>query len=239
MIFRGQYGVHMDPRTAYQRCHDLQYDSFGSVQGLLESMRDYQRMAPQKLSDANLESILWNKVPIRLQKEVGQMTEGSLQELFQKLLKAEEVVKERERRSSHRGSATHDFRSRYSQRTPVQSNNYTSGQQNNQKEENKAPMQQDYAKSIKCFRCGKKGHVAKSCRVVVNQIGVEQANKGQHLRGQPVDSKQVDSQQHNDSRSLIDSNQVLPSTSEQDNQMMTTADAQAWIRILTVSKSGK
>ena len=60
-IFRGQYGVHMDPRTAYQRCHDLQYDSFGSVQGLLEAMRDYQRMAPQKLSDANLESILWNK----------------------------------------------------------------------------------------------------------------------------------------------------------------------------------
>ena len=61
-IFRGQYGIHMDPRTAYQRCHDLQYNSFGSVQGLLEAMRDYQRMAPQKLSDANLESILWNKV---------------------------------------------------------------------------------------------------------------------------------------------------------------------------------
>ena len=98
-------------------------------------------------------------------------------------------------------------------------------------------MQQDYAKSIKCFRCGKKGYVAKSCRVVVNQIGVEQANKCQHLRSQPVDSKQavskqvdskqVDSQQHNNRWPLIDSNQVLlPSTSEQDNQMMTTADAQ-------------
>ena len=103
-VFRGQYGVHMDPRTAYQRCHDLQYDSFGSVQGLLEAMRDYQRMAPQKLSDANLESILWNKIPIKLQKEVGQLTEGSLQELFQKLLKAEEIVRERERSSSLRGS---------------------------------------------------------------------------------------------------------------------------------------
>ena len=53
--------------------------SFGSVQGLLEAMRDYQRMTPQKLSDANLESILWNKVSIKLQKEVGQLTEGSLQ----------------------------------------------------------------------------------------------------------------------------------------------------------------
>ena len=61
----------MDPRTAYQRCHDLQYNRFGSVQGLLEAMRDYQHMAPQKLSDANLESILWNKVPIKLQKEAG------------------------------------------------------------------------------------------------------------------------------------------------------------------------
>ena len=66
----------MDPRTAYQRCHDLRYDSFGLVQGLLEAMRDYQRMAPQKLSDANLESILWNKVPIKLQKVVGQLTKG-------------------------------------------------------------------------------------------------------------------------------------------------------------------
>ena len=48
--------VNMDPRTVYQHCHDLQYDNFGSVQGLLESMRDYQHMAPQKLSDTNLES---------------------------------------------------------------------------------------------------------------------------------------------------------------------------------------
>ena len=69
-IFRGQYGIHMDPRIAYQRCHDLQYDGFGSVQGLLEAMRDYQRMAPQKLSDANLESILCNKVSIKLQKKL-------------------------------------------------------------------------------------------------------------------------------------------------------------------------
>ena len=71
-------------------------------------------MAPQKLSDANLKSILWNKVPIKLQKEVDQMTEGSLQKLFQKLLKAEKVVKEGERRSSHRDSATYKFRNRYS-----------------------------------------------------------------------------------------------------------------------------
>ena len=63
--------------------------------GLLESMRDIKEW--HKLSDANLESILWNKVPVKLQKEVGQMTEGSLPKTFQKLLKAEETVKERER----------------------------------------------------------------------------------------------------------------------------------------------
>ena len=101
----------MDPRTAYQRCHNLQYNCFGFVQGLLEAMRDYQRITLQKLSDADLESILWNKVPIKLQKEVGQLTEGSLQELFQKLLKAEEIVKEREQRNTFsRGSTTHEFR---------------------------------------------------------------------------------------------------------------------------------
>jgi len=31
-----------------------------------DAMRDYQRMAPHKLSDENLESILWNKVPMEL-----------------------------------------------------------------------------------------------------------------------------------------------------------------------------
>ena len=85
-IFRGH--AIMDPRTAYQRCHDLQYDNFGSVQGLLEAMRDYQCTAPQKLSDANLESILWNKVPIKLQKEVGQLTEGSLQRVISKVIES-------------------------------------------------------------------------------------------------------------------------------------------------------
>ena len=48
------------------------------------------------------------------------MTEGSLQELFKKLLKAEEVVKERGRRSSHRGSVFREFRGRYT--VPLNSN---------------------------------------------------------------------------------------------------------------------
>jgi len=77
-VYKGQYGIHLDPRTAYQRCHELSYDQFGSAQGLLDAMRDYQRMAPQKLSDETLESILWNKVPTELQKEVKEITDGSV-----------------------------------------------------------------------------------------------------------------------------------------------------------------
>ena len=35
----------------------------------------FQHLAPDKLLDANLESILWNKVPVALQKEVGELKE--------------------------------------------------------------------------------------------------------------------------------------------------------------------
>lgn len=96
-VYQGQYGVHMDPRTAYQRCHELQYEQFQSVRGLVDAMRDYQRMASQKLTDTVLESILWNKVPLELQQEVKEITDGSVQELLQKLLRAESVVAERKR----------------------------------------------------------------------------------------------------------------------------------------------
>ena len=49
--YHGQYGVHLDPRTVYQRCHDLQYEQFDSVQGLLNAMREHQSMAPLKLTN--------------------------------------------------------------------------------------------------------------------------------------------------------------------------------------------
>ena len=90
----------MDPRTAYLRCHELQYSDYTSVQGLLEAMKDYQRKAPDHLSNDNLISILWNKVPFKLQKEVGEIKDWSLQELLQRLLRAESQVEERECRTS-------------------------------------------------------------------------------------------------------------------------------------------
>jgi len=50
-VYHGQYGIHLDPRTAYQCCHDLQYEQFSLVQGLLNAMREYQCMAPLKLKN--------------------------------------------------------------------------------------------------------------------------------------------------------------------------------------------
>lgn len=50
-VYKGHYGVHMGPRTAYLHCNELQYSDFTSVQGLLEVMKDYQRMAPDQLSN--------------------------------------------------------------------------------------------------------------------------------------------------------------------------------------------
>ena len=40
---------------------------------------------------------MWNKVPIELQQEIKEITDGSVQELLMKLLRAESAVAERKR----------------------------------------------------------------------------------------------------------------------------------------------
>jgi len=57
-------------------------------------------MAPDQLSNDNLISILWNKAPIKFQKEVGGDQELSLQELLYRLLRAEARVAEYEHRNT-------------------------------------------------------------------------------------------------------------------------------------------
>ena len=52
-------------------------------------------MAPTMLTDAVMESILWNKVSVALQQEVKELSVGIVQILLQKLLCAESVVQER------------------------------------------------------------------------------------------------------------------------------------------------
>ena len=166
--YRGQYGVHMDPRTAYQRCNELQYEQFKSVQGLVDAMRDYQCMAPQKLTDTVLESILWNKVPVKLQREVKEITDGSVQELLQRLLKAESIVEERDRRAAE-GTPRHARRDTV-RITENNQDQHTTGSRSSEpskcigkddvKPRSKAEMG---LQSVKCFKCSKLGHVAKDC----------------------------------------------------------------------------
>ena len=77
-MYKGQYRVHLDPHTAYQRCHEVCYEQFGSAQGLLEAIRDYLRMAPTKLTEETFESILCDKAPVKLQREVREIPDGSV-----------------------------------------------------------------------------------------------------------------------------------------------------------------
>lgn len=164
-VYRGQYGVHMDPRTAYQRFHELQYEHFKSVQGLVDAMQDYQRMAPQKLTDTVLESILWNKVPVKLQKEVKEITDGSLQELLQKLLKAESVVEERERRVSDGRQRRDRGRTiEHSQDRTTEGNRSSATGRHTARTERRPNSNPEFGlQSVKCYKCSKIGHVAKDC----------------------------------------------------------------------------
>ena len=170
----------LTPRTAYQRCNELRYDQFGSAQGLLNSMHEYQRMAPEKLTDSILESILWNKVPIELQQEVKEITDGSVQELLMKLLRAESVVAERKRRSQEMTEKSSGGRHYVPNRR--------GGDVNKKSEEGKNPNFKDSnqrrsgtgkatlpgeasMQHIKCFKCKLKGHMAKHCPGVSQRPG--------------------------------------------------------------------
>jgi len=61
--YKGHCGVHMDPRTAYLHCHEMQHSDFPSVQELLKSNKG---LPMDQLSNDNLISILWNRVPYKL-----------------------------------------------------------------------------------------------------------------------------------------------------------------------------
>ena len=62
---------------------------------MLDAMCDYLRLAPSKVRDEVLELILWNKAPVELQREIEEITVGSVLELLHKL-SAESTLQERE-----------------------------------------------------------------------------------------------------------------------------------------------
>ena len=159
----------MDPRTAYLRCHELQYNDFTSVQGLLEAMKDYQRMAPDQLSNDNLISILWNKVPFKLQKEVGEVKDWSLQELLQRLLRAEARAEERERRTNQvpprrrRAQTESDTGRLPRQGTPAAAAAGSVEKAKNREKVTGGTESEMELKNVKCFGCHKKGHMVSNC----------------------------------------------------------------------------
>ena len=173
--YKSHYGVHMDPRTAYLRCHELQYQDFKFAQGLLEAMKDYQRMAPDQLFNNNLISIVWNKVPVTLQKEVG---DWSLQELLQRLLRAEARLEERECSSKvNDWSKTRKpggYRSVVLKKEATEKSvdkppvsKATAGnshrEQAGTKGQDSRGSSEMSLKNVKCFKCNRKGHMAKTC----------------------------------------------------------------------------
>lgn len=162
-MYLGQYGIHLDPRTAYQRCHELQYEQFNSVQGLVDAMRDYQRMAPQKLRDETLESILWNKVPIELQQEVREITDGSVQELLQKLLRAETVLAERRRRKQSQTNARRDFTKPTEERNTGKDPNAKGELPRGTRSSLTTGSAEASLQHVRCFNCQKKGHIKANC----------------------------------------------------------------------------
>ena len=162
-MYLGQYGIHLDPHTAYQCCHELQYKQFNSVQGLVDAMRDYQRMAPQKLRDETLESILWNKVPIELQQEVKEITDGSVQELLQKLLRAETVLAEWRRRKQLQTTTRRGFTKPVKEKDAGKNPSAKGELPRVTRSSPTTGSAEHSLQHVRCFNCQKKGHMKVNC----------------------------------------------------------------------------
>ena len=140
-------------------------------------MRDYQCMAPEKLTDVALESILWNKVSIALQQELKEIPDGSVQELLQKLLCVEATFKEREHHSREaRRVATHQDLN-----IPTRPQNSGQGRGNNSGNTagrngtvNSATDPQQGAelslKAVKCYNCQKRAYESKLPRAQKEEL---------------------------------------------------------------------
>ena len=111
-------------------------------------------------------------MPVILQKEVGEMKDWSLQELFQRLLNAEARVQERKRRQQptssvqSAGNVTEALRtmnqkktvSGQTRSTPTEPTHRSNRSFN--RDRSSVELQ---AKNIRCFICNEKGHFASSC----------------------------------------------------------------------------
>ena len=128
-------------------------------------------MDPEKLSDATMESMLWNKVLIALQQKLKEIPDGSVQELLRRLLRAEATLKEREHRSKGIKLGLSQRHTSNSNRSPNSgpgrdSNNDNTAEKNrnNTSSSNTNSHNQQYGemslKTVKCYNCHKKEHLA-------------------------------------------------------------------------------
>ena len=132
-------------------------------------MRDYQHMAPEKLTDATMESILWNKVPIALQQELKEIPHGSVQEFLQRLLLVEATLKEREHCSKENRHEPSQRHTTTANRSPHPGHGRESNtdraersvSNTNSANANHQQQGEMLMKAVKCYDGHKREHVAK------------------------------------------------------------------------------
>ena len=129
-------------------------------------------MAPTILTDAVMESILWNKVPVTLQQEIKELSVGNVQVLLQKLLHAEQVVQERNWRFNKEQSSQTLAPQRARERPPSQSSNSSptmAGPKTQSDPTRRSDVKREVGnaemgqKKMKCFKCHQRGHIALNC----------------------------------------------------------------------------
>jgi len=158
-------------------------------------------MAPKKLTDLCLESVLWNKVLVELQQEVKEITtDGSVHELLQKLLRAETIIQEHASREKTKGNESNlgNISSRGSNcRRGANLSTELPHKPTENKNNSRRTDAEMSIRGIKCFISKQKAHMAKSspkarknpARIVVLDSSESTTDAGKQ---QPVDVDKLD-----------------------------------------------